>query len=241
MHVPKHVAIIMDGNGRWAQKRALPRVAGHRAGVAKVRSTVEVCLDIGVEVLSVFAFSSENWSRPPAEVNALMTLFVDVLDKELLALHEQGVRLRFIGAREQLAPILQERIRLTEAKTASNNRLTLVIAIAFGGRDDIVQACKQTTLDVMAGNLAIDEINVTNFAKHLALRDLPEPDLFIRTGGEKRISNFLLWHLAYTELWFTDVLWPAFDQAELMLALEYYSQRERRFGLTSEQLNKPAC
>jgi undecaprenyl diphosphate synthase len=241
MHLPKHVSIIMDGNGRWAQKRALPRVAGHRAGVAKVRSTVEVCLDVGVEVLSIFAFSSENWLRPVSEVSALMTLFVDVLDKELLELHEQGVKLRFIGAREQLAPMLQERIRLTEAKTANNKRLTLVIAIAYGGRDDIIQACKQTTQDVMTGKLDLADVSAMSFAQHLATRDLPEPDLFIRTGGEQRISNFLLWDLAYTELWFTDVLWPAFDQAEFMLALENYSQRERRFGLTSEQLNKPAC
>lgn len=241
MQIPKHVAIIMDGNGRWAQKRALPRVAGHHAGVSKVRSTVELCLDVGVQNLTLFAFSSENWSRPKTEVGALMTLFVDVLDRELNELHLQGVRLKFIGSRERLAPVLQERIAITEAKTVNNTRLTLVIAIGYGGRDDIVNASKQVVRDVQAGKLNLEDLSAETFAKRLQTHELPEPDLFIRTGGEKRISNFLLWDLAYTELWFTDVLWPAFDRAEFMLALEYFSQRERRFGLTSAQLSQPAC
>jgi undecaprenyl diphosphate synthase len=241
MQVPKHIAIIMDGNGRWAQRRALPRVAGHHAGVSKVRATVEACIDYGVKNLTLFAFSTENWARPQTEVGALMTLFVDVLDKEIHNLHEQGVRVRFIGARQMLAPVLQERMAKSEAKTELNDKLTLVIAIAYGGRDDIVKACQQSIRDVLADKCGVDDITAESFRERLSTYDLPEPDLFIRTGGEKRISNFLLWDLAYTELWFTDTLWPAFDKQELMRAIEYFSGRERRFGLVSDQIKNPAC
>jgi len=236
MHLPKHIAIIMDGNGRWAQKRALPRVAGHRAGVGKVRSTVEACIDLGVENLTLFAFSSENWSRPKTEVGALMSLFAEVLDREFNDLHNQGVCLKFIGDRTQLSPILIERIDNIERKTKANQRLTLVIAIAYGGRDDIVNACRKVAMDVQSGRVRPEDINADVFASHLDTHGLPEPDLFIRTGGEKRISNFLLWDLAYTELWFTEVLWPAFERQDLMLAIEHFMQRERRFGLTSAQI-----
>jgi len=237
MPLPKHIAIIMDGNGRWAQKRALPRVAGHRAGVSKVRTTVEACIALGISTLTLFAFSSENWSRPQTEVSALMGLFVEVLDREFNDLHKQGVRLKFIGKRDQLAPILRERIDSIELKTLHNDRLTLVIAIAYGGRDDLVNACRRTVQAVRNGELLESDITAATIAARLDTVGLPEPDLFIRTGGEQRISNFLLWDLAYTELWFTDVLWPAFERKDLILAIEHFQKRERRFGLTSAQVN----
>jgi undecaprenyl diphosphate synthase len=234
--VPRHVAIIMDGNGRWAQSRFLPRSAGHRAGVAAVRMAVEECKDRGVEVLSVFAFSSENWRRPPTEVGLLMGLLVEVLEREIDALARNGVRVRFIGDRGSLAPQLAARMTAAEERTAGNSLLTFVIAIAYGGRWDILQATRRLAARCAAGELPAAAIDEASFAAAVETAGIPDPDLFIRTGGERRISNFLLWNLAYTELWFTDVLWPDFDRAEFGRALDFFAGRNRRFGLTQAQL-----
>ncbi len=234
--VPRHVAIIMDGNGRWARRRRLPRTAGHQAGVTAVRKTVEHCARKGIEVLTLFAFSSENWRRPPEEVSVLMRLFEMTLSREARRLDEHGIRLRVIGDRSAFSKNLQQRIAEAEARTAGNDRMTLLIAANYGGRWDITQAARQLARQVEAGVLKPEEIDEAALAARLSFAGLPEPDLFIRTGGELRISNFLLWQLAYTELYFTDVLWPDFDEAELDKALAAYSRRERRFGHTSEQL-----
>ncbi len=234
--LPRHIAIIMDGNGRWAKKRFLPRTAGHRAGVGAVRKTVERCLAKGIKALTLFAFSSENWRRPPQEVSLLMELFVASLERETAKLHENGVRLRVIGDLSALAPLLRERIAAAEALTRTNNRLNLIIAANYGGRWDIVRAARRLAELVERGELSAAVIDATLFQSHLALADVPEPDLFIRTGGEQRISNFLLWQLAYTELYFTPVLWPDFDEQSLDQALEDYAGRQRRFGYTGEQV-----
>ncbi|GAB6068567.1 polyprenyl diphosphate synthase [Methylothermus subterraneus] len=234
--LPRHVAIIMDGNGRWARRRKLPRTAGHQAGVAAVRRTVEHCAKRGIEVLTLFAFSSENWRRPPEEVAVLMRLFQLTLERETAKLHENGIRIRVIGDRCAFPPELQHRILEAERLTFANRRMTLVIAANYGGRWDIVQAARALARRVEQGELKSQDIDETLFAAHLAGAELPEPDLFIRTGGEVRISNFLLWQLAYTELYFSEVLWPDFDAAELDRALAEYARRERRFGHTSEQL-----
>lgn len=234
--VPRHIAIIMDGNGRWAKQRLLPRTAGHRAGVTSVRKAIERCVEKGVEVLTLFAFSSENWRRPPQEVSVLMGLFVTTLERETDKLHQNNVRLRVIGDRSAFAPELQERIAMAENVTRENTGLNLVIAANYGGRWDILQATRQLAERVAAGHLNPEDITAQSLERHLALADLPEPDLFIRTGGEQRISNFLLWQLAYTELYFTPTLWPDFDESALEQALVDYSQRQRRFGYTSEQL-----
>ena len=234
--VPRHVAIIMDGNGRWARRRQLPRTAGHQAGVTAVRKTVEHCAKKGIEVLTLFAFSSENWRRPPDEVSVLMQLFEMTLSREAKRLSEHGICLRIIGDRSAFPERLQRRIAEAEALTADNDRMTLLIAANYGGRWDITQAARPLAHKVATGELSPDEISEELLASHLSFAGLPEPDLFIRTGGELRISNFLLWQLAYTELYFTDVLWPDFDEAELEQALAEYSRRERRFGHTSEQL-----
>ncbi|MGZ8242156.1 polyprenyl diphosphate synthase [Methylomagnum sp.] len=234
--LPRHIAIIMDGNGRWAKKRFLPRTAGHRAGVGSVRKTVEYCLSKGIEALTLFAFSSENWRRPQQEVSLLMELFVASLERETMKLHESGVRLRIIGDRAAFAPILQERIAASEELTRNNQRLNLVIAANYGGRWDILQAARALAERAERGELSAAAIDNALFESHLALADLPEPDLFIRTGGERRISNFLLWQLAYTELYFTPVLWPDFDDAALDQALADYAGRQRRFGCTGEQV-----
>ena len=236
--LPRHVAIIMDGNGRWAKKRFLPRTAGHRAGVGSVRKTVEHCLARGVEALTLFAFSSENWRRPPQEVSLLMELFIATLERETQKLHENGVRLRVIGDREAFAPALREKIAASETLTQDNNRLNLSIAANYGGRWDIFQAARRLAEMVERGEARAAEIDSRMFESHLAMADLPEPDLFIRTGGEQRISNFLLWQLAYTELYFTPVLWPDFDELALDQALEDYASRQRRFGYTGEQVEK---
>ncbi len=238
--VPRHVAIIMDGNGRWARRRRLPRTAGHQAGVTAVRKTVEHCARKGIEVLTLFAFSSENWRRPPEEVSVLMRLFEMTLSRETRRLDEHGIRLRVIGDRSAFSKNLQQRIAEAEAQTAGNDRMTLLIAANYGGRWDITQAAQQLARQVATGVLKPEEIDEAALAAHLSFAGLPEPDLFIRTGGELRISNFLLWQLAYTELYFTDVLWPDFDEAELDKALAEYSRRERRFGHTSEQLIRQA-
>ena len=241
VRVPQHVAIIMDGNGRWAQRRGLPRAAGHRAGLAAVRMSIERCMTLGIGVLTIFAFSTENWRRPPAEVGLLMGLFLEALDAEIDELAAQGVAIRFVGTREHLAPSLVARMCEAEARTQSNDRLTLVIAIAYGGRHDIVEATKQIAREVKAGTLDPDLIDQDRFAEHLALRGLPDPDLLIRTGGDHRISNFLLWNLAYTELWFSDRLWPEFSADDFAMAVEAFGERERRFGLTPAQVSQSPC
>ncbi len=228
--LPRHVAIVMDGNGRWARRRGLPRSAGHRAGVQSVRCVVEASLRRGIEALTLFAFSSENWRRPRQEVGLLMELFLTTLQREVQRLHEQGVRLRFIGDRAAFAPKLRARIAEAEALTAGNATLHLNIAANYGGRWDIAQAARRIAEEAAAGRLDPVAVDADRFGRHLCLADLPEPDLLIRTGGEQRISNFLLWQIAYTELYFTDLLWPDFDERAYDEALAWYAGRERRFG-----------
>jgi undecaprenyl diphosphate synthase len=237
--MPAHVAVIMDGNGRWARQRAMPRQAGHRAGVRTARLIVEACARRGIGALTLFAFSSENWRRPRREVGALMRLFVEALDREVEELHHNGVRLSFIGDRDGLSPALQARMAAAEDRTRSNTRLALVVALAYGGRWDIVQASRQLAREAAAGRLDPEAIDEAMLAARMALAGLPEPDLLIRTGGEHRISNFLLWNLAYAEFYFTDRLWPDFDEADLDAALERFRSVERRFGKTSDQLEPP--
>ena len=231
--VPRHVAIIMDGNGRWAKKRFLPRFSGHAKGVEMVRETVRSCLERGVEYLTLFAFSSENWRRPQEEVSLLMQLFVKALEQEVDKLDRNAVRLRVIGDLSRFEGRLQELIRSAEARTAGNSRLHLTIAANYGGRWDIMQAVNAMLLAQPDKRAGWGEADLEPF---LSMSFAPEPDLFIRTGGEERISNFLLWQLAYTELYFTGTLWPEFDRAEFDLAINSYQQRERRFGRTSAQL-----
>jgi undecaprenyl diphosphate synthase len=233
--VPRHVAIIMDGNGRWAKKRMLPRVAGHAQGVERVRDVVKACIERGVEYLTLFAFSSENWRRPADEVTRLMELFVMALEREVGKLHKNGVRLKVVGDLSRFDQRLRELIDAGERKTADNVRLTLTVCANYGGRWDILNAVN-TWLREHPGETAISE---EALAPYLSMAFAPEPDLFIRTGGEQRISNFLLWQLAYSELYFTPTLWPDFDAAELDRAIDSYQQRERRFGRTSEQLVQP--
>jgi undecaprenyl diphosphate synthase len=236
--IPRHVAVIMDGNGRWARKRAMPRHAGHRAGVASVRKSVELAAQRGVEYLTLFAFSSENWARPREEVSKLMSLFIEALQREVDELHRNNVRLEFIGAREQLQDGLVKKIADAEAQTQANTGLRLIIAVAYGGRWDIVQAVRQVALKVAAGDISADDIDDVLLASELQLRNIPDPDLLIRTGGEQRISNFLLWNLAYTELWFCDVLWPDFGEQQFDEALAFYARRQRRYGHTGEQVEE---
>jgi len=230
---PRHVAIIMDGNGRWARKRFLPRFAGHRRGVETVRDTVKACLARGIEYLTLFAFSSENWRRPDEEVKLLMQLFVRALQHEVSKLNRNGVRLRVIGDLSRFDTELQSLIHESEQKTAHNNKLTLTIAANYGGRWDVLQAVNQMALAQPNKQGAWRE---DDLAPYLSMSYASEPDLFIRTGGEQRISNFLLWQLAYTEFYFTDTLWPEFDEAAFAAAITSFQQRERRFGRTSEQL-----
>jgi undecaprenyl diphosphate synthase len=234
--LPRHVAIIMDGNGRWASRHGRVRHAGHRAGVRSARAVVKACAEAKLEVLTLFAFSSENWRRPAEEVNSLMRLFVEVLQREVDELHANGIQLRFIGAREHLPEILRRRMADAEVRTAVNNRMILVLAMAYGGHWDIVQAARRIAQKTRAGELQPEDIDEAVLARHMSLAGLPAPDLLIRTGGEKRISNFLLWDLAYTELFFTDALWPDFDAASLEEALVFYRSRQRRFGRTGDQL-----
>jgi undecaprenyl diphosphate synthase len=232
--VPKHVAIIMDGNGRWATKRFLPRVAGHKQGLETVRKIVKDCGDAGVQYLTLFAFSSENWRRSAEEVGFLMKLFLTALEKEITRLHRNNVRLRLIGDLSRFDPLIQERVAQAEARTAENTGLNLTIAANYGGRWDMLQAvsaCLKAN-----PSIAADEVTEALLTPHLSMSFAPEPDLFIRTGGEQRISNFLLWQLAYTELYFTDVLWPDFDPAALRESFAWYQDRERRFGRTSAQV-----
>jgi len=233
---PRHVAVIMDGNGRWARRRALPRHLGHRAGVKAVRAAVEGCARRGVEALTLFAFSSENWGRPAEEVERLMELFVEAMEREVEDLHGNGIRLRFIGDLATLKPHLLQSIAAGEARTAGNARMTLYVAMSYGGRWDIVQAARRLAGRVAAGEMTPEAIDEQALSGELALGGAPDPDLFIRTGGEHRISNFLLWNLAYTELYFCDCLWPDFDDAEIERAFRHYAGRQRRFGLTGDQV-----
>jgi undecaprenyl diphosphate synthase len=237
--VPRHIAVIMDGNGRWAAARALPRPAGHRMGVRSVKQIVENCARRGVQVLTLFAFSSENWKRPKEEVSMLMGRFLQALDDEVADLHKNGIRLLFAGNLQQLSPALRERMQAASALTTGNSRMTLVIAIAYGGRWDITSAARRLAERCVAGELRTDAIDETQLGEHLALAGLPDPDLLIRTGGEQRISNFLLWNLAYTELYFCDALWPDFNERELEAAIEHFGRRQRRFGLVPEQVGTP--
>lgn len=233
--IPRHIAVIMDGNGRWAKKRFLPRVAGHKVGVETVRNMVKQCVNLGVDYLTLFAFSSENWRRPEEEVTFLMGLFMEALKKEVAKLHKNNVRLIIIGNRAQFGAALCAEIEAAEHLTQNNTGLTLTIAANYGGRWDILQAVNamQKAHPSKSGGFAEEDLT-----PYLAMHYAPEPDLFIRTGGEKRISNFLLWQLAYSELYFTDVLWPDFDDRAFQQAIQSYQQRERRFGRTSEQLTK---
>ncbi|MGB5334786.1 MAG: polyprenyl diphosphate synthase [Woeseiaceae bacterium] len=239
--MPRHVAVIMDGNGRWARARQKARHAGHRAGVKAVRTTVEQAVRRGVEALTLFAFSSENWARPEEEVRSLMTLFVEALRREVDELHRNNVRLRLIGARELLQPRLVKMFAAAEERTSGNTGLLLNIAAAYGGRWDILHATKSLAARVERGELRADDIDEQAFASEMQLADCPELDLLIRTGGEQRVSNFLLWNLAYAELWFTDVLWPDFDEQEFDRALQFFSQKQRRFGHTGEQVAATQC
>ncbi len=234
--IPQHVAIVMDGNGRWAQRRNLPRHAGHRAGVESVRKVVEACRREGVQVLTLFAFSSENWNRPKEEIGLLFDLFMVALQRDVRRLHKNDVQLRIIGDRAAFPEKLQEQIRKAEEITAGNRGLILQIAANYGGRWDITQAARAVAERVQRGELQPQAITEETLSGVLSFADLPEVDLFIRTGGEQRISNFILWQAAYSELYFSEQLWPDFDAAEFGRALEDFSQRERRFGLTSEQI-----
>lgn len=232
--IPKHIAIVMDGNGRWAKKRLLPVAAGHKAGAENVRSILEACQEIGVQELTLFAFSSENWQRPPLEVKALMTLFSDYLDRHIEELHEKGVRMRFIGARERFSPALMDKIHYAETLTQKNIRFVLTLAVDYGGQWDITRAAQRIAEDVEAGKLSADQITTASIENYLSLNADAYPDLFIRTSGEYRISNFLLWQIAYSELYFTDVLWPDFSKDDLLQALKSFSGRSRRFGRREE-------
>lgn len=238
--VPRHIAIIMDGNNRWAKERRLPGLAGHKAGVDCVRSVIEGCIEQGVEALTLFAFSSENWKRPPLEVKGLMELFKIALDRESKKLLKNNIRLRVIGDKTAFSNSLQKKIAMAEALTAECTGLQLNVAANYGGRWDIVAAAKAIAERCMAGELSADQITESLFAEQITLSGLPEPDLCIRTGGEQRISNFLIWQFAYTELYFSPLYWPDFDKNALEDAIDSYCGRERRFGRTSEQLEADA-
>ncbi len=233
--IPRHIAVIMDGNGRWAKQRFMPRVMGHKRGVESLREVVKACRDLGVQYLTVFAFSSENWRRPAEEVSFLMSLFVKVLAREVAKMHQNNIRLRIIGDRSRFDEKLKQAMQDAESLTAQNSGLTLTIAANYGGRWDVLNAVQAM---LQAQPQLAEHFSEEDVSPYLAMSDAPEPDLFIRTGGEQRISNFMLWQLAYTELYFTDVLWPAFGRAELEAAIHSYQQRERRFGRTSEQVQQ---
>jgi undecaprenyl diphosphate synthase len=235
-HVPRHIGIVMDGNGRWAKARHRPRSFGHNAGRKAVREVVEGCLRHGVESLTLFAFSSENWLRPEDEVSALMDLFVRALDKEVDELHSNGVRLRFIGELSAFEESLQKRMLAAMKRTAGNDKLHMNVAVNYGGRWDIVQAARKAAIAVARGDLPVEAIDEAAFNRWTCLAELPPLDLFIRTGGDRRVSNFLLWQLAYAELYFTDTLWPDFNQVALQHALDDFARRERRFGRTGDQV-----
>lgn len=231
MNLPRHVAIVMDGNGRWANSKGLPRIAGHKVGVESVHAVVKVCVEKKIQVLTLFVFSTENWQRPQSEVNYLLgQLFITALEKEIAQLHANNIQLRIIGAREALKPKLQQKIRQAEKLTAKNSGLKLRLALNYSGRWDIIMAAQQLGQEIALGKLTPQNITDAMFQKYTCFHDLPEPDLFVRTGGEQRISNFILWQLAYTELYFTEVLWPNFREDDFTAALLAYSKRTRRFG-----------
>jgi undecaprenyl diphosphate synthase len=235
-NVPRHIAIVMDGNGRWARKRFMPRLVGHKRGVETVRKIIRSCDELGVECLTLFAFSSENWKRPIEEVNGLMSLFVSALEREAKALLRYQVQLKFIGDRSRFPKKLQQVIAEVEQSTAQCTGMTLLIAANYGGRWDITQAMQQLVTQAQAGKLAWSDINEEALSRHLSTADVPMLDLFIRTGGETRVSNFLLWQIAYSELYFSESLWPDFDENKLMEAIDDYAGRQRRFGKTGEQV-----
>ncbi|NBX44192.1 MAG: isoprenyl transferase [Gammaproteobacteria bacterium] len=237
MALPRHIAIVMDGNGRWAEARGEPRTAGHRAGLEPVRATIKECSRLGIEALTIFAFSSENWRRPQAEVTTLMSLFMEALEREVAELHVNAVRVKVIGDRRQLGVRLQQRIAEAEALTAANTGLKLQVAVSYGGRWDILEATREVAKEVASGQLRAEDIDEARLSAALQLANLPDPDLFIRTGGNHRVSNFLLWNIAYAELYFSDILWPDFDAQALANALADFEQRERRFGMTGHQVS----
>ncbi len=234
--LPQHIAIIMDGNGRWAKKRFLPRIAGHRTGAEATRKIIKHCAKKNIKVLSLFAFSSENWRRPSEEVNYLMALFFTSLEQEMDALHQHNIQMRFIGDRTRFSQQLREKITEVESLLSANTGMVLIVAADYGGQWDICQAVRRLAHQIELGELASQDITPSTIAKALSFADLPDPDLFIRTSGELRLSNFMLWQIAYTELYFTSTLWPDFNEDALDLALAHYATRERRFGFSSEQL-----
>jgi undecaprenyl diphosphate synthase len=236
--IPRHVAVIMDGNNRWAKKRFMPGVAGHKAGVDAVRAVVETSAEQGIEVLTLFAFSSENWRRPEVEVNALMKLFIVALEREVKKLHKNNIRLVVMGDKSAFQQKIQDLIAEAEQLTADNDRMTLVIAANYGGQWDIAQAAQRIAQDVEAGKLKAEDINEQVFHKYTWLNEFPAPDLMIRTGGEERISNFMIWQTAYSEFYFSDALWPDFKQQEYKKALAAFANRVRRFGRTDDQLTE---
>ena len=238
--MPGHIAIVMDGNGRWAKKRNRPRSMGHQAGLKALRATIEHCARLGIGALTIFAFSSENWRRPEGEVSKLMELFLRALDKEVAELHENGVCIRFIGDKTAFKSALQTKMTEAENLTSKNSLLVVNVAVNYGGRWDIAQAARKVAYAVSAGSLAVDDIDEKQFGRYLELAGSPDPDLFIRTGGEMRISNFLLWQSAYTEFYFTPVLWPDFDDKALDEAISVFQSRERRFGQTGDQVRGSA-
>lgn len=235
-NIPKHIAVIMDGNGRWANSRGEHRVVGHQHGVEAVRQAVEGCVELGVKYLTLYAFSSENWSRPQDEVNALMELMMEAIVSELDSLCEQDIRLTAIGDIEKLPEKVKKLLKGAMDRTSENERLTLVLALSYGSRQEIVNATKKLCADVLAGNINADDLNEKIFSSYLTTKDIPDPDLLIRTSGESRLSNFLLWQLAYTEFYFMEKFWPDFKKEDLYLAICNFQKRERRFGKTSEQL-----
>ena len=233
---PQHIAIIMDGNNRWAKKRLLPGIRGHKAGVEAIRSVLAVCEKHQVQALTLFAFSSENWQRPVEEVGALMSLFLSYLKREVSSLHKKGVRIRFIGRRDRLQADIVKQMEAAETLTQSNSVSTLVLAVDYGGQWDITNATTQIAKRVAAGDIEANQIDESLVNSHLSLHDLPKPDLCVRTGGEYRMSNFILWQLSYAELYFTECFWPDFDEQEMEQAIAAFSARQRRFGMTSEQV-----
>lgn len=235
-NLPQHIAIIMDGNGRWAQNHAIGRVRGHKKGAKSVQTTVRTCREIGIKYLTLFAFSVENWGRPANEIEALMSLLEEYLTKEIAQLHKQGIKLTTIGDIDKLWPSVREKLIAAKQMTAKNDQMVLNIALSYGGRDEIISAVKKIVEDSQSGKINTDDINKDNFGKYLDTEGIPDPDLLIRTSGEYRISNFLLWQMAYTELYFTKVLWPDFEKEDIYKAIASYQKRERRFGLTGEQL-----
>lgn len=237
-HLPEHIAIIMDGNGRWAEKHAMGRIRGHRKGAQAVRTVVRTCREIGIKYLTLFAFSSENWERPAREVQALMFLLEEYLTKELAELQKQRIRLTTIGDIERLNPSVMAKLLQVKEKTLSNDQMVLNLALSYGARDEMIHAVKKIVRDNTTGKMNIDQLDQRMFGQYLYTSGMPDPDLLIRTSGECRISNFLLWQLAYTELYFTKVLWPDFTKDDLLKAIASYQKRERRFGLTSEQIKE---